>query len=309
MSRIQLFAYDIDTHDTATVSSLLTRQGLSPATLPALDLFKAQAKLQADLISSHVVPKADKKALAIFMAPEFFFKAGNGLPYDRATFFNGCEALKALSRGFPGVLWVVGTVWWQEPIKNGQALVHNTALVIKAGTIVHSWQKERLSGIDGLNQGPETWDRWEPAYAHVLVATQDPLFQAPLSPGGGPIPMGIEICLDHLTLDQGANREGVLRTAYLKRNGAAGGGVDVHLLTAAGMSVQPENVVARSGGVVLRVDGGSAANPRSQCLKVQRGGATPAAGLRQWTPTLTAVDPIHTDPATCLTVYPAVDIA
>lgn len=61
----------------------------------------------------------------------------------------------------PDVLRVAGTIWWQEPIKSGQALVHNTALVLKAGTIVRSWQQERLSGIDGRAQdGTETWDRW-----------------------------------------------------------------------------------------------------------------------------------------------------
>lgn len=310
MSRIQMFAYDIDTHDTAKINSLLTGQGLNPATMPALDLLKAQAKLQTDLITAQVVPKADATALPIFVAPEFFFKNVNGLPYDRATFFNGCEALKTMSSAFPKVLWVVGTVWWQEPIKNGQALVHNTALVIQAGRILHSWQKERLSGIDGLNQGPETWDRWEPAYAHVLTATQDPLFQAPASPGAGQIPMGIEICLDHLTLKQGANPDGVLRTTYLARNGSAGGGVDAHVLTAAGMSVQPENVVAKAGGYLLRVDGGSAANPRSQCLKVGRAGGSPAAALRQWNPTLTAVNPqyVGADVHNRLAHYPAVDI-
>ncbi|OFE17083.1 hypothetical protein BA895_18100 [Humibacillus sp. DSM 29435] len=310
MSTIQLFAYDIATHDGTKVNAALSAQGAKPAELPAPDLFRHQAQLQLDLIKTEVTKRATARSLPVFMAPEFFFKAYDGLPYDRATFFNGVDVLKTFSASVPDVLWVIGTIWWQEPVKSGQALVHNTALVLKAGTIVRSWQKERLSGIDGLaKDGTEVWDRWEQEHARVLVATQDPLFQAP-GPGGEQISMGIEICLDHLTLDRGPNREGVLRTTYVKQNGFRGAGVDVHLLTAAGMRLQKENIVSRRGGAILRVDGGRGAKPRSQSAVVAREGSTPESALRRWAPTLAGGDPVYVgnDPDDRLAVHPPVNL-
>jgi hypothetical protein len=312
MTRIQLFAHEIATNDTATVNAALVARGCNPATMSPTELLKQQAQLQADLITQQVLPKADPTALPIFMAPEFFFKAYDGLPYDRATFFNGSEALKDLSRGFPDVLWCVGTIWWQEPTKAGQALVHNTALLIRGGVIVHSWQKERLSGIDGLKEdGTEAWDRWKPEYAHVLDDTQHPVFRLPALAGQPAASAGIEVCLDHLTLNSGPHPEGVLRRAYLEDNGTQGGGLDVHLLVAAGMPTQSENVVAKSGGYFLRIDGGGGASPRSQCRRVGRQGASAPAALRQWAPTFvdSAATYVGNDPDNRLAIYPAVDIS
>ncbi len=311
MSRIQLFAHEIATNDTSKVNAALVARGLHPAAMAPLDLLRAQGAVQAALITTHVVPTADTTALPIFMAPEFFFKSHDGLPYDRSTFFNGVDALATLSRSFPRVVWCPGTVWWQEPAKGGQALVHNTALVIHDGKVLHSWQKERLSGIDGLKKdGTEAWDRWKPEYAHVLEATQSPFFQLPATAQQASIPAGLEVCLDHLTLESGTNPQGVLRQAYTGPKGTGGAGLDVHLLVAAGMRTQPENVVARSGGYFLRIDGGKGASPRSQCRKVTRTGSPPT-NLTEWSPTFVDSTPTYvgTDANDRLAVYPAVDLA
>ena len=310
MSRIQLFAHEIATNDSAKVNAALVARGLDPTSMAPLDLLRAQGAVQSDLIVQHVLPAADATALPVFVAPEFFFKAHDGLPYDRATFFNGVDALTALSRAFPGVVWCPGTVWWQEPTKGGQALVHNTALVIQDGKVLHSWQKERLSAIDGLKEdGTEAWDRWKPEYAHVLVATQSPFFELPATAGQAAIAAGLEVCLDHLTLSSGENPQGVLRQAYVGPQGPGGPGLDVHLLVAAGMRTQPENVVARSGGYFLRVDGGGGASPRSQCRKVTRAGSPPT-NLTAWSPTFVDSTPTYVgaDADDRLAVYPAVDI-
>ncbi|MFD1344779.1 hypothetical protein, partial [Litorisediminicola beolgyonensis] len=285
MPSVQLFSFDIDTSDQTAINTILAGHGVDPADLSEEESLTLQANLQRDMIKAHVAPHVAHDVLPVFLAPEFFFKRADTLPYRRDTFFNIQPYLNTISASFPEVLWCLGTVWWQEPQKSGQAMVHNSALILQNGRLLHSWQKERLSQIDGLRRGPEIWDRHDVAEARVLEASQDPFFTAAV-PGGATVAAGIEICLDHLTLDGPPVSPGVLRTHYLNAHPTGhGAGVDLHILTAAGMPVQPENIVSRDGGVFLRCDGGGGANPRIQALGVTRTGATPAAALRAWSPT------------------------
>lgn len=285
MPSIQLFAFEIATHSAEKINDILRLRGVEPDEMTPLAYFHQQANLQRDLIARHVVPTIAPDVLPVFLAPEFFFKWRDGQPYDRATFFNAIDYLKALSAGFPDVLWIIGTVWWCEPHASGRMMVHNSALILQDGAVLLSWQKERLSTIDGLRQGPQFWDRHDPAAMHSLVLSQMPFFQARMPAGGEGVQCGIEICLDHLTLTDPSVSPGVLRQHYLaaEPDPDQGAGVDAHILTAAGMSLQPENVVARRGGAYLRCDGGRGAL-RSQSLGIDRAhGISAARALRQWT--------------------------
>jgi hypothetical protein len=295
---VQLFAYEIDTHDSSKINTILSGKGVKPSEMTQEQYFHQQANLQRDLISEHVMkPGVKQDVLPVFLAPEFFFKWQDGTPYSRATFFNCIEDyLKPLSKQFAPVLWVLGTVWWQEP----------------DGALKHSWQKERLSGIDGLNQATELWDRWDGQSKRILDDTQDPFFQAGPQ-NGSAFNCGIEVCLDHLTLKDKQNvvkDYGVLRGKYLAANPSSGGGIDVHILTAAGMGLQNENIAAKSGGVIFRCDGGKGANPRSQSVKITRTGASAAAALRSWSPTLTPLTATYVgaDADNRLAIYPPVQI-
>ena len=307
MPQVQLFAFEIATHSEEKINAILRQNGVDPDEMTPLQYFHQQANLQRDLIVRHVVPAIQGDVLPVILAPEFFFKWRDGLPYDRATFFNAIEYLKTLSGAFPEVLWIIGTVWWSEPHAPGEVMVHNSALILQGGRVLHSWQKVRLSGIDGLRQGPERWDRHDPAEAHVLVDSQTPLFDARLPDGSQDIHCGIEICLDHRTLAGPPPSVGVLRQHYLaaEPDPAQGVGVDLHILTAAGMPLLRENVVARRGGLYLRCDGGYGAL-RSQCLEIDRDhGISAAAALRRWTiaPTAVAQHAIGTDADNRLVVY------
>lgn len=311
MPKVQLFAYEIDTHNQDRINAILRRDGADPGEMPEERYYHLQANLQRDLVKAHVMPQVKDGTLPVFMAPEFYFKWRDGLPYQRATFYNAMTYLQGLSGAFAPVLWVVGTVWWQEPQGETQARVHNSVLIFQNGRLLHSWQKERLSGIDGLKQGPEVWDRHDQDAARILDETQNPFFDAAV-PGGGSLHCGIEVCLDHRTL-QNPERFGVLRTKYLKAHTdpAEGAGLDLHIMVAAGMPMQRENVVAKSGGAYFRCDGGSAANPRSQSVAITRTGATPPAALRQWTPTVaegTAAYPAGNDANERLAVYDPIDV-
>lgn len=284
MARLQLFAFEIATDSERKINGILRAKGVDPDEMTQLQYFHQQANLQRDLILRHVVPQVQPETLPVFLAPEFFFKWRDGLPYDRATFFNAIDYLKALSAEFPDVLWIIGTVWWAEPHASGALMVHNSALILQGGVVLHSWQKERLSGIDGLRRGPEFWDREDAQAARILARSQIPFFDARL-PDGDSLQCGIEICLDHLTLNGPPPSPGVLRQHYVaaEPDPDQGAGGDVHLLTAAGMPMQPENVVARRGGLFLRCDGGRGAR-RSECLRIGRDdGISAAQALRRWT--------------------------
>lgn len=310
VSKVQLFAYEVDTHNPNRINAILRRTGAEPDEMSEERYFHLQANLQRDLIKAGVLPLVEDGTLPVFMAPEFFFKWRDGLPYSRETFFNAMPYLESLSAAFGPVLWVVGTVWWQERQDATHARVHNSVLIFQHGRLLHSWQKERLSGIDGLNQGPEMWDRHDLESQRILDRTQTPFFDAAV-PGGGTVHCGIEVCLDHLSLKD-PFRPGVLRTAYLAAHPdpTEGAGVDLHLMVAAGMGAQLENIVAKSGGAYFRCDGGEGADPRSNSVAVTREGPTPPAALRLWDADglMGKPYPLGTDTDERLVIYPAIGI-
>jgi hypothetical protein len=304
MPKIQFVAYEIDTHDTTKLNAILSAKGGVPNEMSEEEYFTLQANELRDRLAA-AVKQLDPSALAIFMAPEFYFKYQNGKPYSRPTFYNVGPYLEMISAAFPRVVFVPGTVWWSEPAHHDTVIVHNTSLVYHHGKLIRSWQKERLSTIDGLRHGPEVWDRWEVEHARILEETQDPFFV--VSHDRDVLHVGIEICLDHRTLDRESPPSyGVLRTLY-PAHYPDKKGLDLHLLTAAGMPMQAENVVACSGGVFLRCDGGSNPTTRSSCVHVARSGNT-ADALLEWTPILTDGKPawIGQDPDNRLAVYPPV---
>jgi hypothetical protein len=305
-TKIQFIAYEIDTHDTSKIDSILSAKGAHPREMSEAEYFTLQVNELKDRLQKDVVPQLNKDTLTIFMAPEFYFKYENGKPYSRVTFINQIDYMKAISASFPQVLWVPGTVWWSEPHSQDTVVVHNTAAIYHQGQLIRTWQKQRLSTIDGLKAGPEVWDRWEVEHARILEETQDPFFQ--VRHGADTLRFGVEICLDHLTLDKEPSY-GVLRTLYSKRY-VQGPGVDVHLLVAAGMTTQAENVVARKGGLFLRCDGGSQAKQRSSCAHVDRSGDPPDEALRAWAPGLKLGSPtwIGDDPDNRIAVYPTVTV-
>ena len=124
---------------------------------------------------------------------------------------------------------------------------------------------------------------------------------------------GIEICLDHLTLSGPPVSHGVLRTLYEKDDpNHAGSGVDLHVLIAAGMPTQCENIVSRKGGVFIRCDGGNNASPRSNSVGIKREGTIPQVALRAWSPTQTqaAVQQyVGTEACNRLAVYAPIDLS
>lgn len=309
----QLFAYEVDTHDASKINSILTARGVDPNEMTQLEYLARQVQLQAKLIRDHVMPRLQHDVVPVFLGPAFFFTWRDGLPYDRATFSNSLDHFRTVSSGFPRVLWVVGTIWWKEAVTPAHAMVHNSALVLQDGQLIKSLQKSRLSHTDELAQGPEVWDRWDVASSRTLDKTADPIFtECTTSRAGTPdITIGIEVGVDHLTLTGPPPEYGMLRTQYLEHypSLSASPGVDIHLVVAAGMPMQPENITARTGGAYFRCDGGLGAR-RSQSVAITRAGSSPSDALRQWDPITVDMTPtyIGTDPDDRLAIYDAVPL-
>jgi len=317
---IQLHAWEFDTHNADKMSAVLSAQGAFPYEMTQLQYLQLQIQLQARHIREAIGAQRVDGVLPVFLAPEFFFTSRENRPYDYGTFYNALPYFEQISRAYPHVLWCPGTVWWQERVLDQRSIqyrIHNTTLVYQGGRLLRSFQKSLLSGIDPLDTAsPVQWDRDDPDYARIAESSQDPFFEARMPGTQEVVTVGVEVCLNHIASWNGSTGRvspyGDLRTRYMtgQRRTAADPGVDVHLLTAAGMSIHDEDVAARDGGVVLRVDGGQGAYPRSQAGSVTRAGADRAAALRQWAPQIAYAPAVYrgADLADRVAVFPALPL-
>ena len=56
MPKVQLFAYEIDTHNQDRINAILRRSGAEPDEMSEERYFHLQANLQRDLIKAEVLP-------------------------------------------------------------------------------------------------------------------------------------------------------------------------------------------------------------------------------------------------------------
>lgn len=227
--------------------------------------------------------------LPIFMAPEFYFRKENA-PYTKNTFYALIDHWKAMSKKYPHWVFVPGTVWWGDHTSfAGKAalVVHNSVVVIRDGIMIHTYLKQLPSGFDkllGANEG-QFWDGdatnqlvdsnelstefKRKTLGNILLVynnlrkkmRQDGTDTNLFTHDG--LSFGIEICLDHAG--------GFLKTELNSRRT-----VDVHLEVGCGMGCIKKNVMAKNGGVFLRVDGTK--KPLSQAYKVQGSDQTNLVG-------------------------------
>jgi hypothetical protein len=257
--------------------------GLRDALARAVHMFNVFRKCRAVLLKQD----ASSNTIPIFMVPEFFFRNGND-PYTKNEFYSLIDYWKVMSRKYPNWLFVPGSVWWGDRVtaEGRQAMVvHNSVCVVNNGTLVHAYLKQLPSRLDGL-LGAESGQFWdgdgtgalEPdnftdrirrltaesmkrrvgpnllkAYNDLRVRMRNSRLDSSLFTYGG-LQFGIEVCLDH-------NLEFLKKELENRRN------LDVHMVVACGMRRYPQNVMARNGGVFLRIDGHI--RPLSEAIKVK----------------------------------------
>lgn len=213
--------------------------------------------------------------LKIFMAPEFYFRPpaslGAGYVHDTSPGGDAMAIIRALDamfvhNDFQHWLFVPGTIIWNtrhDPVR--PALYRNTLIHARGGrqNAAYFIEKNLPSRIDGL---PLTGIPGRDVSYKLFHESWDNRKQRVFLLDG--IPMGLEVCLDHLdspscrvlkhVLDEWLGKEGNTQN------------VSLHLLSAGGMSIQPRSVSARVNGYILRNDGIANPGARSELRQVQQ---------------------------------------
>jgi hypothetical protein len=203
--------------------------------------------------------------LKVFVAPEFYFRPEQGVG-GRAA-YSGHLAARIFSelgrifrhQVFEDWILVCGTVVHWTASAHGDVF-RNTAVLVRGGPQggFHLLEKQDASAIDGvpLANTPGNMPAFQPR--HIGFGE----LQRHLITVGG-VELGVEICLEH--------HSGVLRSVLRSKwrfEHTVHPGVNLHILTAGGMSVVPASIAARTGGHLLRVDG--VTGPPSQIEYVRK---------------------------------------
>jgi hypothetical protein len=217
----------------------------------------------------------DAYTLKIFVVPEFFFRppAGMGADYHSYTYptrvFNSIlAALDSMfvHADFTDWLFVPGTIMWNTLLDIKSAPLYRNTLTHIWGGRANSLQvieKQQPSGIDGMPLvGIPARDTQYKLY-HLSWANQK---RHVASIGG--VPLGYEVCLDHLNSPNCRVLKKVLSNWRAEEGNRQE--VSLHILSAGGMGIQPASVAAIDDGYILRNDGLANPGARSELMKVQR---------------------------------------
>jgi hypothetical protein len=177
----------------------------------------------------------DRVAL-VFVGPEWFFRRPDR-PYTKAEQSLVIQRMKAVSRVYPDMVIMPGTIVWGD-LKSGRwAGLSNTAPVLWMGEVIRLVHKSADCGdTDGL----VTPD----AFTAAGSGKADSLFDV------ANLRFALDICVDHH--QKRARREYEAR--YGEKSLRKGEGVDVHIVTGAGQVASPDSVVAKPGGLVISAD-------------------------------------------------------
>lgn len=291
---VQLHAWELDTHNGDEMAEVVAGRGVFPWEMTQLQHLQIQIEVQARYLREAVGTRQSDGVLPVFLAPQFVFTSQGNRPYDRGTIYKALPYLEQISRTYPHVLWCPGTVWWQERMLDQRSIqyrVHNTTLVYQGGRLLLNLQKTLLSEHDPLDiAAPARWDQDDPASVRRAASRHQPFCKARMPRTQDVVTVGVEVGNTHVSSWNRttglASSYGDLRTRYAsgQRGDPADHGVDLHVLIGNGMPIHANNVAARDGGLVLRVDGGENIHPRSQVGSVRRSGQDPAGALKAWDP-------------------------
>ena len=216
--------------------------------------------------------------LIIFVAPEFYFRPRYASDSHSYSAEERQEILISLERMFKNAKfrnWLIipGTIIANTVFEHEQYF-YNTAVVIKGGTpgrisVIEKRQPSRIDGvpiIGGIANPEVASGRYKIHYCDWSVRKKR-VFR---SDG---IQFGLDICLDHQGpyVDQDVRGNlftndnlRVAKHVARRVNIENGADTSIHILTAGGMKINPESVVAKNGGYVLRSDGGPGSGPNTE---------------------------------------------
>lgn len=230
--------------------------------------------------------------LRIFMAPEWFFAGSDGSPYSGSEIGQAIKGLEKISAKYPDLLLVPGSIKWSpgkgefaKPETEGKKgkkkgkpetvqrdLIHNTQPVFKDGKLVHAYHKQHNGGDAPVKEAmPLDVESQQPLKDYRQDQSVQPQRHTGATTGRfdvDGIQFGLDVCADF--------SQGTLARELMQED-PEHGGVDVHMVTSAGiMGANNDLTAAKDGGYTLISDGSRqwerSAESQDIAWKVQRDG-------------------------------------
>jgi hypothetical protein len=232
----------------------------------------------------------NSKTLKVFVAPEFYFRPPtSGVAYSMDEYRRIKNVLRSTVDNYRALInWLIvpGTIMWVmdkgdakkskraiDP-KSTKVIYFNTSLYIKRysnpfksaqSKVIEKYEASSIDGLPTDKSAPKEYPKYQsPAKVRKHLFTLNG------------VKYGLEICLEHgYGAPNPKNKDPGFSVRILK-NYIAGNpdsdyadGVDLHLLTAGGMPLNPESVVSKRNGYILRADGYvSPAKPATEIKKI-----------------------------------------
>ncbi len=202
---------------------------------------KMCATAQAGIPKSKLAP--GEKQMNVMVAPEWLFAKRsdpNNRAYTGKDMQDITEGLQKISKKYPDMLLVPGSVSWEIPDKTNpkKTIMYNSTPVVQDGKVVHMYHKR--------NEGGETnkeLDRWGMGRPEIRGKVES--FNTAFFEHKG-VNFSLEMCADQA--DAQSRKEYVSKFPN-------GKGTDVHILISEGSKLQPYMTPVKNGGLVVHVDG------------------------------------------------------
>jgi hypothetical protein len=255
---IRLAILPVQTREDYGGGTMLTPGNATKATLPQLmayldrTLEKIEASLRdpANHRDEADLRAADHPPLQILLSSEWFFRLPNR-PFTQIERTSIETQLIALSRKYPEWLLVPGSIYWSpDAPANPTIRVYNQALVLFAGSLIHTRTKRESHDIDG-DLAVRSKERWGPDWPIAVPLAVQPV-TVPLATLDAAIftHKGLDFCVE-ICRDQWI---GDAVAGYFN-HAANNTGADVYLFTSNGTTWQDEFAPVRDQGIAVWCDG------------------------------------------------------
>jgi hypothetical protein len=239
--------------------------------------------------AQYLSPTDSSKTLKVFVAPEFYFRPTNPeLAYTMDEYRRIKSVLRSTIDNYRALIdWLIvpGTIMWimdksdagksQREIdpKSTKVIYFNTSLYIKRysnpfksaqSKVIEKYEASHIDGLPLDKSAPKEYPEYQsPAKIQKHLFTLDG------------VKFGLEICLEHGYGAPDPSKKYPGYSVRILKTFIAGNadsvyadGVDLHLLTAGGMPLNPESVVSKTNGYIFRADG--YVNPAKPATEIKR---------------------------------------
>jgi hypothetical protein len=196
-----------------------------------------------------------EKQMNVMVAPEWLFARHSGKKdeaYTATEMQKITEGLQDISKKYPDMLIVGGSVSWEIPDKNvkDRFIMYNSSPVVQNGKVVHMYHKREEGGetaVSPQNKGvvSKAWGMYDPSIRSKVEHSNPKLPSNSSIFTHQGVTFSMEICADQA--GKSARKE------YMSQF-PGGKGTDVHVLISAGSQLNAGNTPVKNGGLVVHVD-------------------------------------------------------